>query len=368
MKSTTITQLCCFFLFACSCNGSPSPFGTSNDNVSVRENVEAGVAAPTQRYLVNPVRTTGADPWVIQNGGKYYFSESDGGCKVYIAEFGKLSEMSKAQSKLVYDASQAKLKLNCLWGPHLNKINGTWYIYFCAQKNIDNKFTSQRMWVLKSSTDSPYGPYENMGEVLDSDNQDWAIDGSVLQKKNGELYFVWSGISKADIANGSLKQMSYIARMKDPTRIDRKTITLMSKPTEPWETSVRPIQEGQRPLYVDNNGKTIVMYSANASWTDEYCLGSLTNVDGDFLNPSSWTKSATPVFHKTSTVFGPGGASYVKSVDGKENWIIYHAAKHKGGGWDRNIRAQKFTFDKDNNPVFGLPVDAGVKMAVPSGE
>ena len=356
MKATTILSGLCLLCFtACTSAGNKNADGQGQSEKLVT-------------YFTNPVRTTGADPWVVTDQQKYYFSESDGGTKVYIHEFNKISEMGQSTGKLVFDTSSGKNKVNALWGPHINKINGEWYIYFCAQKNEDNKFTSQRMWVIKSTTDSPYGPYDQMTEVLGSNNTEWAIDGSVLQRKNGDLYFVWSGISKADIKNGSLHQKSYIAKMINPFHVDRKTITLISEPTEPWETSVRPIQEGQRPMYVDRNGKTIVMYSANASWTDEYCLGSLTNTDGNFLNPSSWVKSKAPLFHKTDSVWGPGGASYVKSVDGTEDWILYHAAQQKGSGWARNIRAQKFTFDSQGNPVFGDPIVPGVQMQVPSGE
>ena len=364
MKKYKINHFCVFLLLSCGCFGIQS---CGHLQIAQTDKVNTPTDS-VQKYFTNPIRAVGADPWVINDSGNYYFSESDGGNKIFIGDFKRLADLQTVQSRLVYNTDTTALKLNCLWGPHINKIQGEWYIYFCAQQNEDKEFTSQRMWVLKSTTDSPYGPYKNEGEVLNSDNTEWAIDGSVLKRQNGELYFVWSGISKEDINNKTLHQKSYIARMLTPTRIDRSTITLISSPTLPWECSVRPIQEGQRPMYVDKNGKTIIMYSANASWTDEYCLGSLTNIDGDFLNPSSWKKSETPLFQKTANVFGPGGASYVTSVDGHENWIIYHAAQQKGSGWARNIRMQKFTFDENNAPVFGKPIDAGVKIPIPSGE
>ena len=318
--------------------------------------------------FTNPIVDGGADPWVIRGDSCYYLSGSDGNTRIFIRCFRKLSEMKHSQGVLVYDAANDSLKLNNLWGPHINCVNGEWYIYFCAQQNVDKSLTSQRMWVLKSESGTPFGPYVNKGEVLRSQNKEWAIDGSVLQKKNGELYFVWSGIERQSIADGSLHQKIFIARMLDPTQVDRSTITLIASPTEPWETSAHPILEGSRPLYVDENGKTILMYSANASWTDEYCLGSLTNVDGDFLNASAWKKSSAPLFQKTDSVYGPGGASYVKTFDGKEDWIIYHAARSKGAGWIRNLRAQRFTWDAHHNPIFGKPLAPGVKMQLPSGE
>jgi GH43 family beta-xylosidase len=86
------------------------------------------------------------------------------------------------------------------------------------------------------------------------------------------------------------------------------------------------------------------------------------------LNPSSWVKNAAPVFAKTDKVFGPGHASFVKSPDGTEDWIVYHAAKYRGSGPDRNIRIQRFDWNADGSPNFGQPVDPEIFLKVPSGE
>ena len=321
--------------------------------------------ASKQSYFTNTIRETGADPWMIKFNSKYYMSESDGNQSISIMESTSITGFKSAISTPVCNFGLGDyLPKYAVWGPHLNFIQGSWYIYYAAQSRIDNKYESQRMWVLKSKTSSPYGPYEDLGEVIESNNTEWAIDGSVIVRANGDLYFTWSGIPNLT----NLHQASYIAKMISPTRIDRTTITQISYPTKTWECSVRPIQEGQRPLIVDKNGKTIIMFSANASWSDEYCLGSLTNTDGNFLNATSWIKSSLPLFKKTTSIFGPGGASYVKSPDEKEDWIIYHAAKTQGSGWDRNIRAQKFSWTTSGDPFFGEPSAVGYKLIVPSGE
>jgi len=49
-----------------------------------------------------------------------------------------------------------------------------------------------------------------------------------------------------------------------------------------------------------------------------------------------------------------------------EDWIVYHAAKRLGSGWDRNIRMQKFTWDSNGNPDFGTPIPSGVAFEAPS--
>jgi GH43 family beta-xylosidase len=315
-------------------------------------------------YFTNPIKSNGADPWMIYHDDFYYYSESDAiNGIIYISKSKTITDIAEAERVKVFQRSESIPRYN-LWGPHLNFIQGKWYIYYCAQTTRDKEYKSQRMFVFQAKTDDPQGEYEDMGEVLQSNNTEWAIDGSVLERDNGDLYFVWSGIT--DLT--SLHQYTFIAKMLSPTRVDRSTIVDISYPTYPWETSVRPIQEGQRPLYVDRNGKTVIMFSANASWTDEYCLGALVNSDGNFLRKESWQKLSAPLVKKNSAVFGPGGASYVPSPDGTENWMIYHAAKSKGSGWERNIRAQPFTYNEEGLPVFGDLIPSGMKIKKPSGE
>jgi hypothetical protein len=129
---------------------------------------------------------------------------------------------------------------------------------------------------------------------------------------------------------------------------------------------VAAINEG--PDVIKRGTKIFIVYNANASWTDSYNVGMLTNTNGNVMNAASWTKQSTPVFSKTANVFGPGIGAFVKSPDGLEDWMVYHAAKSSGSGWDRNIRTQKFTFNASNVPVFGTPVQTGISAVVPSGE
>jgi hypothetical protein len=110
--------------------------------------------------------------------------------------------------------------------------------------------------------------------------------------------------------------------------------------------------------------KMSIIYSASGSWTDDYCLGILsTKMSSDLLNPSSWKKHDKPVFSKTDldTVLS-------LNLDGKEDWILYHAAKMQGSGWNRNVRMQSFKWNADGTPNFGTPIAEDVQINVPSGE
>jgi cobalamin biosynthesis Mg chelatase CobN len=85
------------------------------------------------------------------------------------------------------------------------------------------------------------------------------------------------------------------------------------------------------------------------------------------LDATSWVKKSTPVFSQTSEVYGPGHASFTKSPDGTEDWIVYHSKKNTGWNWDRQVSAQKFTWNANDEPVFGSPVALGIPIQEPSG-
>jgi GH43 family beta-xylosidase len=155
-------------------------------------------------------------------------------------------------------------------------------------------------------------------------------------------------------------ELDYVALYANT--VDRVCI---SRPELAWEKLTSAINEGPEAL---SKGSTMhIVYSASASWTDNYCLGVLTLTGTNPLDIASWTKHPQTVFTKTDKVFGPGHCSFVKSPDGTENWIVYHAAKTQGSGWSRKVLTQPFTWNSSNFPVFGTPIPDSVPINVPSG-
>jgi hypothetical protein len=142
----------------------------------------------------------------------------------------------------------------------------------------------------------------------------------------------------------------------------------IARPEHPWETIGDPdVNEG--PEALQRGGLIHIVYSASGSWTDDYCLGILTApATANLLDPASWTKHAEPVFRSGNGVLAPGHASFVRSPDDREDWIVYHAAQRPGSGWARQVRAQAFTWDAADRPVFGVPADPNTRQALPSGE
>jgi GH43 family beta-xylosidase len=84
----------------------------------------------------------------------------------------------------------------------------------------------------------------------------------------------------------------------------------------------------------------------------------------DPMKLASWAKHSEPVFRKTDKVFGPGHCSFVDDAKG-QTWIVYHSARSKGSGWDRQVSMQPVTWN-GNTPVFGMPVAPGTPLDIPA--
>lgn len=317
-----------------------------------------GKGAGTEATFANPIMNGGADPWVIKHDGYYYYTHTVGNA-IQIWKSRSLTDMAGAESAVVWQPPADGPNSKEIWAPELHWLNGKWYIYYAADDGLND---NHRMFVLESATDDALGQYEDKGKIADPTDK-WAIDGTVLSKSDGSLYFIWSGW-EGDV---NVDQRLYIAPMSNPYTISGDRVEI-SKPELDWETVGEPtVNEGPEVLVSDK--KINIVYSASGSWTDDYTLGLLSaDPDSDLLNPASWAKKPEAVFAKTDRVFGPGHCSFVKSPDDKEDWIVYHAAVTSGAGWNRNVRAQPFTWNDDGTPNFGEPVSPGTFIPLPSGE
>jgi GH43 family beta-xylosidase len=306
--------------------------------------------------FTNPVVARGQDPWVIRWQTNYYLCQSrpDG---VWVNRAARLEDIGADNWKCIWHALPSRSYSKEIWAPELHFIRGKWYVYVAAD---DGDNAHHRMYVLEGSSGDPQEPFTLKGKISAPDDH-WAIDGTVLEMPDGKLYFIWAGWpgEKDGVQN------LYIAPMGNPWTISGERVCI-SQPGRKWEQRDFPhINEGPETLWHD--GKLFLIYSASAFWDDNYCLGQLTWTGGDVLDPKSWVKKPKPVFARTADVFGPGHCSFVKSPDGREDWIVYHA--HIGPGTrKRNIRIQRFTWNADGSPDFGVPVSPGVSLPKPSGE
>jgi GH43 family beta-xylosidase len=140
--------------------------------------------------------------------------------------------------------------------------------------------------------------------------------------------------------------------------------TMISSPEFHWEKQGGPPYVNEGPQILRKNDRLHIVYSASGSWTDHYQLGLLTFQGGCVLEKKNWKKRG-PVFAGTDRVFGPGHASFIE-YEGMD-WIVYHAAKHSGAGWNRHVRMQPFSWDEHGDPIFGTPWPTLKDDEIPEG-
>ncbi|MBV9468510.1 MAG: family 43 glycosylhydrolase, partial [Abitibacteriaceae bacterium] len=157
----------------------------------------------------------------------------------------------------------------------------------------------------------------------------------------------------------------YISRMTNPWTLTGPRVYL---PADGFGCNV--VREG--PETLQRNGKVFLIYSSCGASTPDYKLGMLSaDIHSDLLNFASWQQYPQPVFARVDQygVFGPGHNFFFQSPDGKEDWIVYHAKSGTADTYaDRSTRAQRFTWNPDGTPNFGLPLPVDQDIPAPSGE
>ncbi len=310
--------------------------------------------------LYNVVMQDGADPSIVHHTDGYYYRSRTTGGNVTLWRMKSLSGVGTGESKVIWNPTAGTGYSSDIWAPEIFYYPDTakWYVYFAAD---DGTNANHRMYVVESAGADPFtGSWTFKGQVKDSTNF-WAIDGTVFELGT-QLYMIWSGWPGT---SGSAQNL-YIASMSNPWTISSSRVMIAS-PSYSWETSTSPIEEG--PEVLIQNNKINVIYSGNASWTNNYCLGLLTaSTTSNLLSASSWTKKSTPIFSSANGIFGPGHCTFTTSPDYTEDWIVYHDSRWSGAGWTRQVRMQKYTWNSDDTPNLGSPVSHDSRITQPAGE
>ena len=155
---------------------------------------------------------------------------------------------------------------------------------------------------------------------------------------------------------------SSLAKLENPWTVKGRRVRI-SVPEYPWEKmgdrkldrnpEQNPALDGDEPVHIDVNegpeflqhgDKIFLIYSASACWTDFYELGMLTaRASDNLMDPASWKKSPVAVFWQSpqAHVYGPGHNSFFKSLDGKQDWILYHANSESNQDAERIVRRER---------------------------
>lgn len=247
-----------------------------------------------------------ADPSVLRVGGTYISVQSTGG-GIAVRQAGSPDALADATARVVWTDSRGRGEV---WAPEIVTDGGRFYIYFTAGAG-----SAHRMFVISSATAD--GGYTAETQLALPDGK-WAIDGTMFTF-NGQRWFVWSGWA----GDTNVEQNLYIARMSSPTTPTGARY-IISQPRESWERVVgNPFINEAPEAIKDPDGRLHVVYSANGSWSDQYCLGELRlRAGGDPTYVWDWYKSNGCLFGSnratmmagwdpTLSVNGPGHHSFV---------------------------------------------------------
>ncbi|TRM67486.1 glycosyl hydrolase [Schizophyllum amplum] len=123
-------------------------------------------------------------PWITAFNDCYYFITSGGTENLTIYKSATLDDFHGIDPVLVWTFSNPDL--GDVWAPELHRIDREWYIYCALPDGPDD--ADRRMHVLKGNDASdPLQPYEDLGAIGTPD-ENYAIDGTVLQGYNGRNY------------------------------------------------------------------------------------------------------------------------------------------------------------------------------------
>ncbi|KAK5659051.1 hypothetical protein OQA88_1138 [Cercophora sp. LCS_1] len=266
---------------------------------------------------------SGADPTIIKLDNVYYSAESaEGG--IWVRSAPSLNALANpTRRELVWSDTAG---LSDVWAPEITTHNGRTYIHFSAGRDA-----AHRMYVI--SADTPLGRYSSEKKLALPDDQ-WAIDG-IFFTFEGKGWFVWSGW-ESETKNS--EQTLYICAMNDPeTPVGGRHV--ISQPREEWERGDRPyINEGPEAI-VDPEGRLHIVYSANGSWGERYCLADLRlRKGGDPTYVWDWYKSNGCLFgsRKDRLMQGWDETLFINGP-GHHTFVLEGGDVGKSPGGDRHI-------------------------------
>ena len=267
-----------------------------------------------------------ADPYVLNQGGKWYFTASvpeyD---RIALRAADSLEGLRDAAETVVWRAHESGDMSQHIWAPALHVLDGRWYIYFAASRKDD--IWALRPWVLRCEGDDPVvGPWVECGMLKRADGDefsftDFSLDMTVFEH-NQRRYCVWA----EKVSVGRKISNLYIAEMADPLTLKTPQM-LLTSPSYAWERHGFWVNEG--PTFIAHEGRVYIAYSASDTGP-AYCMGLLwADGEADLMDISAWHKLNRPVCTTDAArgLYGPGHNTFFTDGDGAV-YTAYHARQY----------------------------------------
>lgn len=345
--------------------------------------------------FTNPI-IPGADPWVFLHGG-FYYCTSTGGSQLTGRKVANLPDLPYAETVTLWRPPPGRDYSRNLWSPKIYHFSEAevgakdagWYLYLSANDGKGRPSQGQRMFVLRSLSGDPLGPYgtadgsrEPNGATRvgsadqgSSFNKSWCGGAKVLRHK-GKLYCIWvSEVGNAfSKKTGERYQIICIDRMITPWTVEGRPV-IINRPTLAWEkhgaglgkAGMYPeVVEGGTPIHAAD-GTLYLLYAGSGYWTPHYAIGVMRLKDGgDPMNPIHWQKEPQPIFKASDEVVGTGNACYVPSPTGQTQWAVYHAyVGKKTRGVPRQLFAEPYLANYRGVSIGqGTPAPLGTAMKI----
>ena len=278
-------------------------------------------------YLPTPWNTPfiaqRADPYVLREGGAWYFTASVPAYdRIVLRRADTLEGLREAEEVTVWHCHESGVMSKHIWAPELHLIDGKWYIYFAAGQ-VENRWKI-RPWVLRCESDDPLaGPWTECGMLTRADGDDFSFRDFSLDMTTfvhrGTRYCVWA----EKVGHGKKVSNLYIAEMADALTLKTPQM-LLTSPTYAWERHGFWVNEG--PTFIAQGDRVYLTFSASDT-SPAYCMGLLwADADADLMDLANWHKLNRPVFTTQADkgLYGPGHNTFFTDEDG-EVYTSYHA-------------------------------------------
>jgi GH43 family beta-xylosidase len=312
----------------------------------------------TGRTFTNPI-FHGADPEILLYDGTYYSYVLDNTvnkvCRVRIRTSKDLIQWEEAGFGFELDENSP---INFFMSPNVFYKDG-WFYLLIASRHGEANSSDYRVYY--ASARSPLGPFV-MNEEHPYVNDELGIGGAPFVDDDGRVYLTYVYFERGN--NISIQEIL----PKDGVITVASEVKRVITPSEWYEIDdYGRISEGG--VLIKHNGYYYMMY-ATGHFRGHY--GEAYAVSKDILGPYTKYKYNTALTHN-AYADGAGDCVFVKSPDGKENFVAYHCHSEKGNkGLDRWTCIDRIYFvpAEDGGPdvlrVYGptttpQPVPSGVK-------
>lgn len=283
-----------------------------------------------------------ADPFVLRQGGDYWAygtsnQQRDG------RWFPVLHSTDLARWEYVGGALEPlkKPEHHAYWAPEVVYHDGLFYMYYSAASGAGDETHRLRL----ATADHPAGPFHDIGQSL-LPNERFSIDAHLFQDpKDGRRYLffakdffnerVGTGVAVVPLASDMLTPLDIprtVIRASSDWHIYQRNRTIYGRTWEAWHTIEGPFVLFHKDLYY-------CLYSGGSWQSTDYGMGF--GVAEHPLGPyrDEWNSAGPTVLRSVpDRVLGPGHASVVHWLDGRTEFLIYHA-------WDAGGTARRMYID-----------------------